>query len=408
MEEESDQLTTLKHSSSLLPGELLSSETERDATRPAPVEEGSAPAYSGAGVEAHAHIFVPSVPSVPDAVRPHLPRLSRRTMLIAGGVFVAGGAALFATQEPLVAKIYWKLRNYLSSRTNTLPSGPMSTPRDVVIFAGTLAQGWQDRSWGAHTVASASIKHDGQPVITMQVVNWDGLRFVGDAHDAAGLRYVQCWVLATQGSAQLLNLTLLTPDGETGSVALGSFTQGDGITAGTWRLARVPLDALGFASQSVSGLVLQAGATEDQGSIALADLRIVYAPDLHPPVLRRAWAYDLGVITLAFDQPMNPVSAGAVQPYLLSAASDTSDENYPASVPVAPVGANYHSVARTVSLTLPKPLRPGGAYTVSVARVTDQVGVASSAGMRAQIRVTRQPLTVAVSATPGRAISPDI
>src|SRR5579859_1238973 len=344
--------------------------------------------------------------------------ISRRTVLVmaGGGILAAGGAALVLKQTHLYSKYYWKLRGRFFAHNTPLPvphpqplpDGPMSTPRDVVIFDGKLAQGWQDWSWGEHKMADSSVSHDGQSAITMHVVNWSGLQLVSDAHDAVGLGYVQCWVQATQSSGQVVNLTLLTPDGRTSSVSLGDYTQGGGIASGAWRLARVPLRALTFDALAVQGMVLQAGAAQDQGSIALADVRIVYAPDLSQPVVLRAWTYDLGVITLAFDQQMNETSAGAAQAYLISAASGTNDDNYPVGVAVAPVGASYHVQGRTVSLALPKPLRAGGTYTVSVAPVSDRVGVASSSGMRAQVQVTRQPLGVAVDGTPGRAISPEI
>jgi hypothetical protein len=347
-----------------------------------------------------------------------LPRISRRTALVTagGGIIVVGGAALLAKRIPLVSKIYSKLRSRLfpnsyslpAPHPHPLPTGPMSTPRDVIIFDGKLAQGWQDWSWGEHKVADSSVRHDGQPVITMHVIEWDGLQLVGDTHDATGLGYVQCWVQAMRGSGQVANLTLLTPDGRTGSVSLGDYTQGGGIAGGAWRLARVPLDALGFDALAVRGMVLQAGGPQDQGSIALADLRIVYSPDLRPPIVLRAWTYDLGVITLAFDQQMNAASASMARAYLISAASGTQDDNYPAGMPVAPARASYHTAGHTVSLALPKPLRADGTYTVTVAPVSDRVGVESAAGMRAQVRVTRQPLAVVVGGAPGRAISPEI
>lgn len=360
----------------------------------------------------------PARPSSALAARRRLPRVSRRIFLVTagGGVLAAGAGALVLKETHLYSKVYWKLRGRFfpndyplpAAHPQPLPTGPMSTPRDVVIFDGKLAQGWQDWSWGEHKIPDSSVNHDGQPVMTMHVINWDGLQLVGDAHDATGLGYLQCWVQATQSNGQVVTLTLLTPDGRTGSVSLGDYTQGGGIANGAWRLARVPLGALGFDALAVQGMVLQAGAPQDQGSIALSDLRIVYSPDLRPPVVQRAWTYDLGVITLAFDQQMEVASAGVARAYLIGAADGTNDANYPPGVLVAAVGASYHIQGRTVSLAVPKPLRAGGTYTVTVAPVSDRVGVASSAGMRAQVQVTRQPLAVAVGGAPGRTISPEI
>lgn len=356
-------------------------------------------------------------PDSPVPARRAQRRISRRALLVTagGGIIVMGGAALVAKHLHLPSRIYWKLRAYFPSSATlptphpqALPDGPMSTPQDVVIFDGRLAQGWQDWSWGEHKVADAAVSHDGQPTITMHVVNWDGLQLVSDPHDATGLGYVQCWVQATQSTGQVVSITLVTPDGKTGSVSLGDYTRGGGIAGGSWRLARVPLDALNFDSLAINGIVLQAGAPQDQGSIALADLRVVYHPDLRPPSIARAWTYDLSVITLAFDKPMNETSVTTAQAYLISAASGTDDARYPASGPVAPLQAQYHPHRRTVSLALPKPLTAGGTYNVALTPVRDQAGVDTAAGAHARVQVTRQPLAVAVDGAPGRAISPEI
>lgn len=384
------------------PDAISPTETTRDVDATEEVIPPDDAGETGQGAETHARRWE------------RLPRISRRTVLVAGGsgILMAGAGALVLKRTHLYSKLRGRLfpNDYTlpTPHPHALPTGPMSTPRDVVIFDGKLAQGWQDWSWGEHKVADSSVSHDGQPVISMHVVNWDGLQLVGDTHDAIGLGYVQCWVQGTQNSGQVLNLALLTPDGRTSSAALGDYTQGGSIASGAWRLARVPLDALGFDALAVRGLVLQAGAPQDQGSVALADLRIVYSPDLRPPVVLRAWTYDLSVVTLAFDQQMDAASAGAARVYLISAASGTNDGNYPTAAPVAPLGANYHVQGRTVSLALPKPLRAGATYDVSVAPVSDLVGVASSTGMRAQVQVTRQPLAVAVDAAPGRTISREI
>lgn len=326
-----------------------------------------------------------------------------------------GGAAVVLSKMHVAGKVYDRLRSLVhytqlpSPDPQALPEGPMSTPRDVVIFDGSLGSGWNNWSWGTYTVPDRSVSYQGKPVMTLDVNNWGALQLTHDPFDAVGLGYVQCWVRGEDRGGQVAYLHLQTPNGDTNSVSLGNYTKGGGIAQGEWRLARVPLSALDFASLQAVGLVLQAGATQDQGAINLADLRIVYHPDLSAPVIAKAWAYDLGTITLAFDQFMQPASAGSVQVYLIAAADGTMDPNYPASHPVAPLAARYHVNARSVSLSLPKPVKPGATYTVTMAPVTDLVGAKSAPGTHATVKVTSQPLTLALDLAASRhAISREI
>lgn len=355
--------------------------------------------------------------SVPD--RGRSPAVSRRTLLVAGGsglVIAAGGAALLGRHEHQLAVALKKLRQHLpvvgqssASQPSGLPSGPMSTPHDVVIFDGHLASGWQDWSWGTHRLGDTSLTYSGKPVISIQLENWDGLQLVAKEHDATGLGYVQCWVRSAGGDGLVANLLLITDNGKTSSAAIGNYTQGGRVTQDAWRLVRVPLTALRFNADYVRGLVLQAGAQDAQGTLFLADLRIVYAPDPHSGRVVKAWAYDLGTITLAFDRPMDGASVSSAAVYLLNAAAGTNDRAYPAGHPVAPLAARYHSTARTVSLALPAPLRAGGTYDVTLRSVVDKVGVTTPAGTRATVRVTAQPLAVALDAGASRRpISPEI
>ena len=342
--------------------------------------------------------------------------LTRRSVVIAGsGVVIAGGTALLAKEMHIAGKVYARLRGLIhytrlpAPNPHPLPDGPMSTPRDIVIFDGALGKGWNDWSWARHTLPDRSVSYAGKPVITMAVDNWGGLQLTHDAFDAVGLGYVQCWVRGADAGGEVVYLHLQTPDGDTSAVSLGDYTKGGGIAKGEWRLARVPLSALGFASLQAVGLVLQAGAAQSQGVVNLADLRVVYHPDLNPARVVKSWAYDLGTMTLAFDQFMVPEGAADPHAYLIVAAHGTNDPAYPASQPVAPVAARYHVPSRTVSLTLPKPVQRGGAYTVSVAPLTDLVGVKTAPGTHATVNVTSQPLTVALDLAAGRhAISREI
>lgn len=344
--------------------------------------------------------------------------LNRRTLLVAGGgVVLAGGAtAVTAKRLHLFSLIRMKILHHFgidelpAPHPQTLPEGPMSTPRDVVIFDGALAAGWQDWSWGTHTIGDTTLLHDNHRTISMHLANWSGLQLHGETFETLGLGYIQCWVRAADGDKQAARIALLGEGGNrTEAVLIGDYTQGGAIAQGAWRLSRVPLSDLHADAQRATGLVLQAGATQSQGILYLADLRIVYHPDLRPPKVLRAWAYDLQTVTIAFDQPMDAASVSAASVYLIAAAATTRDTAYPATHPVAPLIARYHDAARTISLTVPTPLRPSGTYAISLASVKDRLGVATPPGLQSQVQVTSQPLTMTLDvAAQRRTISPDI
>jgi hypothetical protein len=331
-------------------------------------------------------------------------------LLIAGsGLGAAAGGALVANQLQALGRLETKVLQHLgitllpAPDPHPLPDGPMTTPRDVVIFDGALAAGWHDAAWGtyqAYQLPDTSVSYGGKAVITLHLAQWGGVQLYSDAFETAGFGYVQCWVRGAGGSGQVAYTALVTADGSWGpKVVLGDYTQSGGVSQDEWRLTRVPLDALGALSAQVTAVVVQAGAQQSQGALHLADVRLVYHPRLAPPRVTKVWALDLGTITLAFDEAM--VTAEAANPLAYLLASDR-DPAYPAAHPVAPLVAHYHPDARTVSLWMPQPLHVGDTYTVTLGPIADQLGVRTTAGTRAQVRVTAQPLAVTVDAAEGR------
>jgi hypothetical protein len=302
----------------------------------------------------------------------------------------------------LKAKIFQHLgiTQLPSPHPHALPDGPLSTPRDAIIFDGVLASTWHDASWGAYAISDTVVSYQGGPVMTLQLAQWDGLQLFTDPFDTTGFGYVQCFVRGDNGGGQVAYIALVMASGSWGpTAALGDYTQGGGIAQDGWRLARVPMETLGALSAQVKAVVVQAGAQQSQGTLHLADLRLVYHPDLAPPRVKKSWALDLGTITLAFDEAM--VADEAANPHAYLVAGD-GDPSYPAAHPVAPIGARYHPDARTVSLWTPSPLRAGGSYTVTLGPITDQLGTRTTEGTRARVQVTAQPLTVMADPTAAR------
>lgn len=360
-----------------------------------------------------------TTPAASKASTRYSPFITRRKLLVAGGgLLVVGGAGL-AVAELKYGKQIKKLVTgkynptpvpRLIPHPQKLPDGPMSTPNDIVIFDGALAANWADRSWGSHTVGDSSVTYHGKPVITMGVSNWSGISLHTDPFDTSGYAYLQCYATADTKGSQLV--TTWMDAGASiwlGGTLLGDYTQGGSIVPGAWNLVRVPLDVLKASSVDSEGLILQAYGAGAQGTIHLADLRLVYYPDLNPPRVGKLWAYDLGVITLAFQYPMDPKAAANEANYMIAAASGTSDPNYPAAHPVTPLRARYHSDPHTVSLTVPAALKSGGAYSVTLAPIADKFGVKSVQGLQGQVTITSNPLTAACDVSGERhAINPEI
>jgi hypothetical protein len=214
-------------------------------------------------------------------------RVSRRRLLLGGGALLAaGGAAAVGKQLHLLSRADHALQRIQAQAQATpapveapppFPDGPMSTPKDVVIFNGRLADGWDDWSWATHTLADNTVRHEAQPVISMQLTNWQGIQFHTDPFDTSQLAYVQCWARGAGRSGQRARLRLTDENNDyVGSVSLGLATQAGSLDGQEWRLARVSLEALGAASMPISGVVIQALAAEDQGTLYIADLRIVH------------------------------------------------------------------------------------------------------------------------------------
>ncbi|MGH2514054.1 MAG: hypothetical protein ACRDHP_00200, partial [Ktedonobacterales bacterium] len=344
--------------------------------------------------------------------------LRRRNLLIAGGVGIVtlGAAGLIAKNEHLGYFIRTKIAHaktpWIPPRPHPqpLPDGPLTTPSDLVIFDGKLATGWQDRSWGAHLAGDTSVTYQGQPVITGQIKNWSGLAFNTSLFDTSGMGYIQCFVRGEGKGGQFV--TVYVNEGASvwrGGLLLGDYTKGGSISSSEWRMARVPLTALKADNLNAEGIVMQADGPNDQGMIHLADLRIVYHPDLNPPKVEKLWAYDLETITLAFQFEMDVNAAGRETAYMISSANSTKDPAYPASQPVTPLRARYHPLARTVSLLVPTPLRQGGTYAVSVAPIPDRFGVNTVKGSQGQVQVTSNPLALNfVPSAERKPINPEI
>ena len=343
-------------------------------------------------------------------------RTNRRTVLVAGGASLSLLAcAGVAVESGLVAAFRRDLSKLFGieqlppSHPHPLPGGPLSTPQDIVVFDGELAAGWSDWSWAKRRLPDNRLTYAGKSVISLQLANHAALKLVNTRLDTTGMGYLQCWVRGVDDGGQAAYVSLVDGDDTwTPPVSLGDYTAGGSIAHAQWRLARIPLAALHGLNQQYMGLVIASATAFSQGTINLADLRFVYHPDLTPPIVSKAWTLDLATVTLLFTEPMDQQSAIQAGLYSVTSASG-ADATYPAAHPTSPLGARYHDLSHTVSITMPRPLHSGDSYTVALGGVKDRFGVAAPAGVTTQVQVTAQPLTLAIDvASNRRSISPEI
>ncbi len=318
-------------------------------------------------------------------------RFKRRTFLLgltaAGTGLAVGGVAGYQLLGGLLRPNSFSL------------TGSLTTPNDIVIYThGKLSEGWQDWSWAHRDLHSRAHLFQNQPTIQLTLDSWGALRFQHSPIDLTDFGYLQFYVNGGSGSDQEV-LALFAKAGEsadpyTSKTPVALYTEGGSISSNTWKLTRIPLKAMGASKLKISGVLLQDASGGHQPDISIADLRIVYAPDLSAPRVVQGLSLDVNTITLVFDKGMRPDDAQALHFYTISGA----DPNY--VVTKAPQSAHYHSSGQSVSLLVPVSMREGQRYTVTIGPLRDKYGVVLPAPTR--VDVTAHALTLNIDAAQKR------
>ena len=274
-------------------------------------------------------------------------------------------------------------------------NGPESTPKDLIVFDGALADKWTDTSWAdQRTIGDKDALYQNKPSVSVALTSWQGLRLQTDPFDTTRYVYLQCWARGDQSGQNVIVYILTESQALVGGLNLGAHTKEGSLDAKQWRLARFPLSEMEAEEISARGFVFQAGAQESQGTLYLGDIRFVYDPAaLDANGIKKAWAYDLSTVTLAFQDSVDPTSAGLAKNYALTGAGVTGS--------LAPLFARYHPARATVSLTVPIQLKGGSTY---------QVAVNTDAQARhTPVKITSTPLTLTGDLAVNRhTINPDI
>jgi hypothetical protein len=125
------------------------------------------------------------------------PRFSRRQILVAGGaaagLVVATSLGILEVKNllqghgqdhPILGSL---LLGNIQQQVNFQP--PYTTPQDMLIFSGQLADGWSDWSWGQQQVISTPTFTDGSAVIDFSPTNWGGVYLSHDPIDTTGYSF---------------------------------------------------------------------------------------------------------------------------------------------------------------------------------------------------------------------------
>ncbi len=322
--------------------------------------------------------------------------ITRRKFLVGAGL--AGGGLIVAGFAG------YKILGFVFSPLSRFQlTGPLTTAQDIVIYTkGKLGDNWQNWSWTDNDLASMAQPYQNQPSIRVSLVNWGALslHYNASALDLTDFGYLQFYVNGGSGDNQKAFAFFTDAQNHyTPQTLIAPYIDGGRIVSNTWKLTRIPLKDMQASKTSISGVIIQDASGGTQPDISIADLRLVYAPDLTPPRIAQALALDLGTITLVFDKRMIPEEAETTRFYRISGQEPAY------ATPLEPLSAHYHAGSQSVSLVVPTTMRARSTYTVTLGPVHDKYNVALPD--RTQAKVTAQPLTLRIDAAAGhRTISP--
>ena len=186
----------------------------------------------------------------------------------------------------------------------SLPSERADAP--MLVYDDKLGDGWQDWSWGTHDFNHPSPVHAGKAAVFLQPTGNRGIYFHHDAFDTGGYGTLQAFVYGdtttrvslVDGGAKFLPYA-----------ALARYLHPDPAGRSGWRLARIPLAALGVprSGQAISGIVFQPEVST-QTALVVDDLSLL--PDLTLPSAPTTATVTVTVNVQAGRHPISPFIYG--------------------------------------------------------------------------------------------------
>lgn len=181
---------------------------------------------------------------------------------------------------------------------------------DRSVYADALGAGFEDFSWAQIDLDNTTPVHGGTRSIEFGVTNWEGVYVhatsVLDTQDFHGLRL---FVHGGATGAQQLRVSLQLGTTVLAARDLDELVTGGAVAADAWREVWWPFSGEGAPAGSFDGIIVQADAQDDQGTVYLDD--IVLPGRTAPPPAAVTVSVDPAAARRAIDPNIYGVSFGA-------------------------------------------------------------------------------------------------
>jgi len=160
----------------------------------------------------------------------------------------------------------WELTQDTRGSTSLLGAivDVMNTAQSPAVYGDALASGWEDWSWDATVgfAATSPVQSGTRSIAVTPTAAWGALYLHHDAFSPAGLARLEFYIHGGTSGGQ--DLVVYVEDASGAShpqVAVGSYTAGGSVAAGTWRKVSIPLSALGVTYHAITEVAIM----EDSG-----------------------------------------------------------------------------------------------------------------------------------------------
>jgi len=152
-----------------------------------------------------------------------------------------------------------------------------------VIYADSLAAGWDNWSWATVNLNASSPVHSGSRSISVSLGAWQGLYLHNASPDLLGTTHLQFYLHGGSAGGQRMNVYFYLEIG--GSAQSGPAVPAPQPQAGAWTEARLPLTALNPTNAPVTGVVWQDASGGNQPVFYIDDIALVSDEDPGGPQL---------------------------------------------------------------------------------------------------------------------------
>ncbi|SDE65884.1 Glycoside hydrolase family 44 [Paenibacillus sp. UNCCL117] len=143
------------------------------------------------------------------------------------------------------------------------------------VYAEGLADGFRNQSWHDKDLANREQAHGGQQSIKFNVSGWDGVWLVGNERQVADYYGFEFWVHGGTAGGQKLLFHAYDDTSSLAAVELDRYLPEGGLPAGQWTKVTVNFADLGLIDGEFDGMIFQAGAENNQGTMYIDDVSLL-------------------------------------------------------------------------------------------------------------------------------------